>query len=238
MKTALLAATAFLSIAALSGQSTDTSESPATAQPAPPPALPEFNTDRILGVIPNFQTVEDPQLPYTPLAAGQKFHLFVRETVDPFTFVGAAMGAGMSQLRNTDPFYGRDSGAYADRFGAAMADIATQNFFSDFLLASVLHEDPRYFRRGPEFRFWNRVGYAFSQVVICRKDKGGQTFNIAGLGGMLMGIGLSDAYYPSRSVNAEEYGSRVITSLSAGALGNVVFEFWPDIHDKFFHRHH
>lgn len=239
MKKALLAAAVFLGIAALEGQSTDNAgDPPVIAHPAPQPAQPEFNNDRILGVIPNYQTVEDPHTPYRPLAVQQKFKLFVRETVDPFTFVGAALGAGLSHLDNDDPRYGQGRGAYAERFGAAMADIATQNFFRDFVLASVLHEDPRYFRRGSEYPFFNRVGYALSRIVITRKDAGGKTFNFAGVGGMLLGIGLSDAYYPSRSVTAPEFGSRVTTSLLSAALSNLLPEFWPDIHEKVFHRHH
>jgi len=236
MRTTLLAAAVLLRMAALEGQTTDNSgEPPVIAHPA---AQPDFNNDRILGVIPNFQTVEDPRTPYQALAVRQKFKLFVRETVDPFTFVGAALGAGLSHLDKDDPQYGQGPGAYSERFGAAMADIATQNFFGDFLLASVLREDPRYFRRGPEYRFFNRVGYALSRIVITRKDNGGTTFNFAGVGGMFMGIGLSDAYYPARSVNAPEFGSRVTTSLIAAALGNLLPEFWPDMHDKVFRRHH
>jgi hypothetical protein len=53
---------------------------------------------------------------------------------------------------------------------------------------------------------------------------------------MGMGIGLSDAYYPQRSVNAPEFSSRVITSLISAAMGNLLPEFWPDIQQKFFHR--
>lgn len=236
MRFAVLASTVLWSMAALSGQSTDAVGEPPVI--AHPPAPPELNTDRILGVMPNFQTVEDPRTPYQPLHPRQKFELFVRESIDPFTFVGAGLGAGLSHLDKDDPKYGQGNGAYAERFGAAMADIATQNFFADFVLASVLHEDPRYFRRGSEYPFVKRVGYSLSRIVVTRKDSGGSTFNFAGVGGMMMGIGLSDAYYPSRSVNAPEFGSRVITSLLSAALGNLLPEFWPDVHDKLFHHHH
>jgi len=197
----------------------------------------DLNKERILGVIPNFQTVNDPNAAFRPLTVRQKFHLFARETVDPFTFAGAAMGAGLSQAGNEDPKYGQGGRAYAQRFGAAFTDIATQNFFADFLLASALHEDPRYFRRGSEYGFFYRVGYAMSRVVVTRTDAGHRTFNFAGIGGMAMGIGLSDAYYPPGSVNAMEFGSRILTSLTAAALGNILPEFWPDIQRKLFHRH-
>ncbi len=192
--------------------------------------------DRILGVIPNYQTVSDPNQNVTPLTVKQKFGLFFKETVDPFTIASAAAGAALSQADNDDPKYGQGSGPYAQRFGAAVADITTQNFFSDAVLSSLLHEDPRYFRKGPEFRFWNRLGYSLSRVVVGRTDGGKTTFNYANIGGMAMGIALSNAYYPNRSVNASEVGTRFGTSLVAAALSNILPEFWPDIRQKFFHH--
>jgi hypothetical protein len=56
---------------------------------------------------------------------------------------------------------------------------------------------------------------------------------------MGMGIALSNAYYPPSSVNGGEMESRVLTSLTATALGNLLPEFWPDVKsklDKFRHR--
>src|SRR5579871_3997407 len=112
--------------------------------------------DHILGVIPNYQTVTDPHRRVQPLTVKQKFRLFAKETLDPFVEVEAAAGAAISQSDNDDPKYGFGSRAYAQRFGAAVADISSQNFFSDAVMASLLHEDPRYFRMGPEFSFWRR----------------------------------------------------------------------------------
>jgi hypothetical protein len=213
------------------------------AQPPPSPqtsspsssALPGFD-DRIFGVIPNYLTVEDPQKNVVPLSAKQKFELFAKETVDPFTFGSSAAGAALSQIDNDNPKYGNGAGPYAERFGAAMADVTTQNFFSDAVLASVLHEDPRYFRRGPEFGVWYRVGYALSRVAVTRTDSGKNTFNYSGMLGMSLGIALSNAYYPDASVSASEVGYRFGTSLLASALSNILPEFWPDIDQKFFHR--
>jgi hypothetical protein len=53
---------------------------------------------------------------------------------------------------------------------------------------------------------------------------------------MSLGIALSNAYYPESSVNGEEVASRFGTSLLSSALGNLLPEFWPDFHEKFFHR--
>ena len=228
-----------VSLALAFGQGSSADVPPGT--PAPTPASgatsgstssPEPSDDRIFGVIPNYLTVENPQPNVPPLTVKQKFALFAKETFDPFTFAEVAAGAGVSQAHNGDPVYGRGGGAYADRFGAAFADVATQNFFSDALLASWFHEDPRYFRRGPEFSFWSRVGYAISRVVVTRTDSGKNRFNFSGILGMSMGIALSNAYYPDPSVNGPEVASRFGTSLAASSVGNLLPEFWPDIKEK------
>ncbi len=198
---------------------------------APLPA-PPISNDRILGVIPNFQTVSDPKTPYVPLRVRDKWWLFVKETVDPYSFATAAAGAGISQIDNDNPKYGVGGMSYLQRFGAAQADLTTQNFFSDAVLASLLREDPRYFRMGPASSVGKRIGYAMSRIVITRRDSGRGSFNFSGIMGMGMGIALSDAYYPRQSVGGGELESRLITSLSSAALGNLLPEFWPDVRQK------
>jgi hypothetical protein len=191
-----------------------------------------YSHDRILGVIPNFDAVSDPSRPYVPLRVGEKWKLFVRETADPFTFASAAAGAALSQINNNDPKYGYGVTPYLQRYGAAMADISTQNFFSDAVLASLFREDPRYFRKGPNSSILNRMIYALSRIVINRRDSGRESFRFSGVMGMGLGIALSDAYYPRESVGGGELESRLMTSVAACALGNLLPEFWPDIKQK------
>lgn len=205
---------------------------PLAPSPITPPVPPAISNERIMGVIPNFQTVTDPHKKLKALTVKQKFELFAKETIDPFTVGAAVAGAALSQADNDDPHYGQGTGPYAERFGAAVADITTQNFFSDAVMASLLHEDPRYFRLGPEFGFWHRLGYSLSRVLITRTDAGNNSFNYSGILGMSMGIALSNAYYPASSVNGSEVGTRFGTSLVASALSNILPEFWPDIRQK------
>jgi len=191
-----------------------------------------LSNERILGVIPNFQTVSDPTVAYAPLRVRDKWMLFVKESVDPFTFGSAAAGAGISQWRNGDPKYGAGFSAYMQRFGAAQADMAAQNFFSDAVLAPLLHEDPRYFRQGPGKSVIHRIGYSLSRVVVTRRDSGRDGFSFSGVLGTAMGIGLSNAYYPPANRTRGEMESRLLTSFSSSALGNLLPEFWPDIKAK------
>jgi hypothetical protein len=193
---------------------------------------PDKSDARIMGVIPNYLTVNDPNAAFVPLTKKQKWDLAVRSSVDPYTFFSAALGAGFSQNGNNDPKYGNGAGAYADRFGAAMADFTTQNLYSGYLLSVLFHEDPRYYRKGPGSSIIVRAGYALFQTVSARTDSGGRTFNFAGILGTGMGIVTSDLYYPEASRNGSVIWSRVGTSMMGTAIGNVLSEFWPDIHSR------
>jgi hypothetical protein len=202
----------------------------APVEPTPP--APTISNERILGIIPDFQAVDDPNAPYVPLRPREKWYLFVKESVDPYSFLTAAAGAGISQWHNDDPKYGVGAAAYGQRFGAAQADLTSQNFFQDGVLATLFHEDPRYFRKGPGTTVLRRIVYAMSRAAITRRDSGKNRFNFSGILGMEMGIALSNAYYPSKSVNGQEVAERTLTSFSASALGNLLPEFWPDVREK------
>jgi hypothetical protein len=221
-----LAAPAFLF-----SQSPGTAPDPAAGAPAPAANSP-LSHERILGVIPNFQTVNDPNVPYKPLRAHDKWMLALKESADPYSFGSAAAGALLSQWHDSAPKYGHGAGPYFERFGAAQADMTSQNLFSDAILASLFHEDPRYFRMGPQRKIVIRVIYALSRVAIIRRDSGKEGLSYSGIGGTVLGIALSNAYYPASSVNGGEMESRLATSFSASALGNLLPEFWPDVKAK------
>src|SRR5579871_2936605 len=116
------------------------------------------------------QTVQNSSPPDALVTRKQKWDFFVQETFTPFVIVASAATAGESQVTNSDPRYGVGGIAMAKRFGAATVDNVTQNFFSDFVMASVLHEDNKYRRRGEGHSFWSRVGYAISRAVVTRRD--------------------------------------------------------------------
>jgi len=203
------------------------------AQTAGPPE--DASDDRILKIIPNYQTVNEPTPATPPLTPRQKFKLFVRESTDPFNIASAALGAAISQGHASDPKYGVGASAYGQRLGAALADETSQQFFSDAVLASWWHQDPRYFRKGTG-SVLARSFYAVSRVFVCRMDSGRSAGNWSNLAGTALGIGLSNVYYPRSSITFSENGSRFITSLSASAFGNLLPEFWPDIRRKFQHK--
>jgi len=226
---------AVLSGSTLAAQVDDPAIAP--AHPTDPQQQPVLSDERIFGVIPGYQFVEKPELKPPPLTSKEKFVLFVKETSDPFTIFGSVLGASFSHVTQEDPHYGQGIRAYGQRVGAAYIDVASQNFFSDYLLATLFKEDPRYFRLGPKASIAKRVGYSMSRVAVCRADSGKDRICLSSLLGTTMGIGLSNAYYPSADRKGTEMLSRVGTSFSAAALTNLLPEFWPDIKQKIFTPH-
>ena len=215
--------------------------------PAPPPAPdpapslpPALNPERIFGVIPNFQTVNDSAAGVAPLTKKQKWNLAWKETIDPFNVANAFVGAAFSQAGNETPNYGMGSAAFSRRFGAALADLSTQNFFSAGVVATILHQDPRYFRMGPRAGILKRVGYSVSRLAIARQDSGRSSFNASNFIGMGMGIVASNAYYPASNRTGTVMMARLSTSLTGGVIGNLMSEFWPDLqpHLPHFRKQH
>jgi hypothetical protein len=161
----------------------------------------------------------------------------VAETVNPLTLGGGVFNAGLSHLTNSDPRYGTDSAAFAQRFGASAADITTQNFFGDCLLASAFHEDPRYVRNSAPYGKFSRFEYAVSRALVIRSDAGGSSFNWSNVLGTAVSAGLSNAYYPPPSRTGGAITIHFATSVAGAGSANLAPEFWPDFKKKVFKRH-
>jgi hypothetical protein len=178
----------------------------------------------------------DPAAQATPAlpspSVSEKWNFFVSETATPLILVAAVPDAIASQLTRSAPLYGKHfwrKDAFLKRFGATLADDASQNFFSDFVLASAFHEDTRYVKRGSSHKMLPRLGYAISRAVITRGDSGDATFNWANVVGCAMSAGLSNAYYPRVSrtpaVGVVNWG----TNVAGAGLSNLMPEFGADV---------
>jgi hypothetical protein len=178
-------------------------------------------------------------IPLPPPSLSEKWKFFVEETVTPLTLVAASLDATASQLTRSAPLYGKHPwkrGAFPKRLAATVVDDTTQNFFADFLLASVFHQDTRYYRMGPTRKIWPRIGYAISRAVITRTDGGDPTFNSANVLGCAMSAGLSNAYYPPVSRTVSDSLTNWGTNVAGAGLTNLAPEFGPDV-SRWFKRH-
>jgi hypothetical protein len=194
--------------------------------------LKEEERQRIFGVLPNFNTSNIQNA--APLSAGQKFQLAFRGAVDPFQFVVAALDAGYSQWRNDFVGYGRGGQGYSKRFGAAYADQFSGAIWGNAVFPSLLHEDPRYFRKG-EGTFKHRLLHSMASTVWTKHDNGTWGPNYANVLGNMAAGGLSNVYYPATDRGMALTFERAATVTAEGAIGAVLEEFWPDINQKLFH---
>jgi hypothetical protein len=191
---------------------------------------------RILGVVPNFNTVES-SAGVPPLSAGQKFHLMYKSSVDPFVFVADGFVAGLGQARNTNPGFGQGAQGYFKRFGASYLDTADGNLWGNAILPVLLKEDPRYFRLGTG-SFTHRFLYSASTTVWCKRDNGTWGPNYANVLGNFISGGISNAYYPASDRGLEQTLDGALTVTAEGVIGAEFIEFWPDISRHLFKKHH
>lgn len=190
----------------------------------------------LMMLCPPFISAQEYQ-PAAPMTILDKWDNFARETISPLTLGAGVFNGGEAHLTNTDPKYGRDLPGFGEQAGASMADIATQNFFADFVLASAFHEDPRYFRRGEHFSIRSRIDYAISRSVLTRTDNGKTTFNWSNaLGTSISGV-LSNAYYPPASRTTSATFQRIGVGILGTGFAKLAPEFWPDFRRKLFPRH-
>ncbi|MFP5276627.1 MAG: carboxypeptidase-like regulatory domain-containing protein [Acidobacteriota bacterium] len=152
---------------------------------------------RILGVIPNFYVVYDHH--FAPMSARQKLDLALRSNIDPITFAGAAIFAGMEQGENF-PAYGAGWPGYAQRFGQSYADGFIANLIGNGLLAAAFKQDPRYFYKGTGSA-GSRAWYALYTSFMCKGDNGQWQFDYSAIMGGLAAGGISELYYPPQNRN-------------------------------------
>jgi hypothetical protein len=167
----------------------------------------------------------------TPLSSGDKFKLFVSSSISGSAVLGSLAGAGFAQAFNTPEGYGQGGEGYAKRFGSSMARNASNQFFGTFLLASALHQDPRFFvKSNPTLK--EAIGLSVRRVFITPTDSGGEAFNWSGLVGPLMGESLAITYMPEGNKGVGDMLGRYGTDIGVRAGTNVLRQYWPTIVKK------
>jgi Carboxypeptidase regulatory-like domain len=175
-------------------------------------------TQRYLGVVPNFYVVYD-RNNVVPMPASLKFHLALRAETDVVTFTGAALLAGIHQASDA-PAYPQGFKGYTQRYGAAYAGGVSDILIGGAVLPSLLHQDPRYFYSG-EGTTRQRAAHALRAIFLTHGDNGKLQFNYSGIGGDMASAALANTYYP-----AADRGTHLFLAnwavLSAGRAANTL----------------
>jgi hypothetical protein len=156
--------------------------------------LKQEETQRVLGVIPNFYVTYVPNAP--PLTSKQKYSLAWKSSIDPVTFLAVGFFAGVEQATNTFSGYGQGAQGYAKRYGAGFADSFIGTMIGGAILPAWWKQDPRYFYKGTGTTR-SRALYAIANAVICKGDNGHWQANYSAIIGGLAAGGISNLYYPA-----------------------------------------
>jgi hypothetical protein len=169
-----------------------------------------------------------------PLSTGQKFQLFVDNSISVHTITWAVVGSSVGQAYDSPTGFGQGWDAYAKRFGSSMARQSSSEFFGTFILASALHLDPRFY---PEANpgFGHAIKYSVQRAFVTRNDNGRDVPNWSGLAGPLMAEGLANVYWPERNRSVGDTFLRFGLDVATRAGGNMLREYWPVFYGKINH---
>lgn len=197
------------------------------------PVIDKPQTKRILGIIPNFRAVStDTKLP--PQSLKEKFATTTEDSFDYSAAVIPSFLAGYNMARKSTPEFGQGAAGYGKYWWHSALDQTTENYFVEFVVPELTHEDSRYYTLG-RGGFVKRTGYAVSRAWITKADSGKNVFNLSEVLGAGASAGLANAYYPAQERDFSNTATNWGLDVGIDAFTFVLKEFWPDINQKLFH---
>jgi len=185
--------------------------------------LKEEETQRVLGVIPNFYVTYVPDAP--ALTTRQKFNLAWKSSIDPVTLLAIGGIAGVQQANNTFSGYGQGAQGFAKRYGAGLANNFIGTMIGGAILPTWWKQDPRYFYKGTGTTR-SRALYAIENAVMCKGDNGHWQVNYSGIVGGLAAGGISNLYYPASDRDGVGLTfENALIGAGASAVQNLLQEF-------------
>ena len=178
-----------------------------------------------------------------PLTSGVEFVLLLEQkslvfpdlatnnSISLATIGSSLIGGAYGQAIDSPSGYGQGGSGYAKRFGSDMARAASDNMFGTFLLASILHEDPRFYVR-KNLTFKETVKYSAIRLVQTRSDSGRLVVNYSGLFGPLAAEALANTYWPEQNRGVGSTLVRYAADLGWRFGGNMLRQYWPQINRK------
>ena len=130
-----------------------------------------------------FPTIErSPSLDnYEPLTSREKFKIASEDSLDRGTFALGALFGGLGQVTDGNKSFGQGAAGFGRYFGTSYGDLLIGNYMSEAIYPSILHQDPRYFRRGAGSGR-SRFAYAIFQIFWTHPSGGISSITPNGLG--------------------------------------------------------
>jgi hypothetical protein len=198
------------------------------------PTQNQQESHHLLWIIPNYRT--SPSLTdYQSISVKEKFKLAAEDSWDRGTVALAAVFAAQAQASDSNRSFGQGAAGYGQYLGASYGDLVIGNYMTEGIFPSLLHQDPRYFRRGSGTG-WSRLKYSLSQSFVTRSDSGHIQPNYSEWLGNSAAVAISNAYYTDNR-NVHDAATKLVVQVGVDAAANVLKEFYPDV-EKLFRRKH
>ena len=204
----------------------------AQGQPTQQPSSSSTNKDKTTSpaATNTSSTVGDPANS-SPLSVKGKLRYFAVESFRPGIYPVAAFYTGLTMANppKAYPPEWRDGfPGFARNFGDFMVSWASVQG-GKFVVGSLVHEDPRYFRSTSK-NFFARTFNAVRFSVIDRSDQGRPRLAVANLAGAFSGGFVGNAYLPDPYANTSHALTRSALALTGFVTSNLADEFRPEIH--------
>jgi hypothetical protein len=207
---------------------------PAAQTPRPAAPLDEVQSKRIMGVLPNFRSVSaGANVP--PETPRERFIAATEDNYDYTSLFFAGWIAADAFATKATPEFHQGAAGFGRYYWHTVADQSVENYFVEFIIPTMTHEDSRYFAIGKEGGGpMKRLEYSVSRVVVARTESGKATFNISEIAGSAAAASVSNFYYPTREQNVHTTLRNWGLDVSYDAANFTFHEFWPDIRNLLF----
>lgn len=158
----------------------------------------------------------------------EKARLAARNVIEPFNALTILSLSAIAVGSNAHSAYGPGMTGWGRNVGVSYSQDITGEFFSTFLIPSIIHQDPHYHRM-PNASVKRRVGHAIEQVYWTQGDNGKPMVNYADLVGFAIEDEIGDLYVPGQQTNLPASAERYGITLATAPIENFVNEFVPDV---------
>lgn len=164
---------------------------------------------------------------FQPLTQRERRQIYIKTMINPLGYLKAGFSAGIDQWNDKPTEWEQGASGYGKRFANIVGQYSIQRT-ATFGIASLLHEDNRYFNSG-KHGLWPRVSYSLASGVLARHDDGTRHLSISQLGGVAAGAFLSRTWQPPSQHSPEDGAVSFGLTMASNMGFGVVKEFLPDL---------
>jgi hypothetical protein len=163
-----------------------------------------------------------------PMTWQQKGYLALHDLANPAS-IGTILGISAITIgADSHSAYGPGLKGFGKIVGVSLLQDATAQFFADFAIPAVAHQDPRYFRM-PHAPLPKRILYSVSRTVISRSDSGRSIPNYGTLLSYPIAAEIDNLYVPGIHPDGPSTAARILTGYGLDPVNNLLNEFLPDV---------